>query len=333
MNDQRNSDEPPASPDQPLRPASTVTDGIQRFTFDDLDIRGELAHLDRTWQDVVTAHDYPLPVQQLLGELLTATALLANIIKIDGTLTVQASGDGPLAVLMAECQDRETLRGIARIREDRGPIDGAPPPPGVSMGTELLGRGLLTITIRPAGGEPYQGIVPLSGATIAEAVEGYFAQSEQIPTRIWLSASEGRAAGLLIQALPPELTRRSRSASQREEDFTRLSLLADTVGAAELRDTANELLLTRLFHEERVLVQPPAPVAFRCTCNRDRTREALRAMAREELEEIVATEGRITMDCQFCHEVYAFDGIDLEILFRDDAWGAGPGPEASGPTH
>lgn len=316
---------------------SAASDGIQRFTFEDLDIRGELAHLDATWQAVVAAHDYPPPVELLLGELLTATALLANIIKIDGTLTVQATGDGPLAVLMAECQNRETLRGIARIRDERGKIGSDVPPPGVSMGTELLGRGLMTITIRPEGGEPYQGIVPLSGATLAEAVEGYFAQSEQIPTRLWLSASRsasrGRTAGLLIQALPPELTRAARSAAEREEDFNRLSLLADTVGAAELRETENEVLLTRLFHEERVLVQPPAPVAFSCTCTRDRTREALRAMAREELEEIVATEGRITMDCQFCHEVYAFDGIDLEILFRDDTFVASPDHEASGPTH
>ncbi|HSG89100.1 MAG TPA: Hsp33 family molecular chaperone HslO [Pseudomonadales bacterium] len=314
-------------------PAEAVTadasDSIQRFMFRDLDIRGELAHLDDTWSEVNRAHAYPLPVQRLLGELLTATALLANIIKVKGTLTVQATGDGPLSVLMAECQDRETLRAIARIKGD---VSGPLPPPGTSMGTELLGKGLLTITIRPEDGEPYQGIVPLTGATLAEVMEAYFAQSEQIPTRLWLSAEGDRAAGLLIQALPTELAQAVRSPAQREEDFTRVTLLADTLGAEELRVTANETLLHRLFHEETVVVQAPAPVAFHCSCTRDRTREALRAMPQAELEEIVATEGEITMDCQFCHTVYRFDGIDLTILFRADAFEA-PADAEDPPAH
>lgn len=305
-------------------------DGIQRFTFQDLDIRGELAHLDATWAAVNHAHDYPPAVQRLLGELLTATALLASTIKLNGTLTVQASGDGPLAVLMAECQDRRSLRGIARFRPDgedeaaaRRAVDVPLPPEGVAMGTELLGRGLLTITIRPDGGEPYQGIVPLTGATLAEVVEGYFLQSEQIPTRLWLSAADAGAAGLLIQALPAEFARTRRTPAQREEDFNRVTLLADTVGAGELRETANETLLHRLFHEETVVVQPAEPVAFRCTCTRERTREALRAMPEAELRGIVAEEGCVEMDCQFCHTVYRFDEIDLEVLFRVDAFEAG----------
>lgn len=303
--------------DQPHR------DSIQRFHFDALDIRGELAHLDDTWRQVNAAHRYPEPVQRLLGELLAATALLSNTVKLHGTLTVQASGDGPVRVLMAECRDRETLRAIARVHGD---VDGPAPPPDVSMGTELLGRGVLTITIRPEGREPYQGIVPLTGSTLAEAVEGYFAQSEQIPTRLWLSAEDETAAGLLIQALPEELARSGRSERQRDEDFHRVTLLADTVRAGELRDVDNETLLTRLFHEERVSVQAPDPLAFRCTCSRDRSREALRAMPREELEEILVEEGTIRMDCQFCHEVYEFDAIDVELVHRDE-----PPPE--GPTH
>ena len=288
-------------------------DSIQRFHFEALDIRGELARLDSTWSEVVGAHDYPLPVQRLLGELLTATALLANIIKIDGTLTVQATGDGPVSVLMAECRNRETLRGIARLR---GTVDGPLPPDDVSMGTELLGRGVVTITIRPESGEPYQGIVALTGATLAEALESYFAQSEQIPTRLWLSAAEGVASGLLIQALPPELARLERTPRQRDEDFTRVTMLADTLGAAELRDTDNALLLHRLFHEEQVRLQAPQTLAFRCTCSRERTREAMRTLPREELETILAEDGFVEMDCQFCPAVYRFDAIDLELAMR-----------------
>jgi molecular chaperone Hsp33 len=289
-------------------------DSLQRFHFAGLDIRGEFARLDATWASVVDAHDYPLPVQRLLGELLAATALLANTIRSDATLTVQAAGDGPVSVLMAECRNRETLRGIARLR---GAVDGPLPLDEASMGTELLGKGLVTITIRPDAGEPYQGIVPLTGDTIAEAVEGYFSQSEQIPTRLWLTAAGPHAAGLLVQALPPELTATKRAQRQREEDFTRITLLADTLGAAELRETDNETLLHRLFHEETdVRVQPPAPLAFRCTCSRERTREAMRTLPRDELETILAEDGFVEMDCQFCHEKYRFDAIDLELVMR-----------------
>ena len=312
-------------PDHATEPSG---DGIQRFSFRDLDIRGELAHLDATWTEVCAAHDYPLQVQRLLGELLTATALLANTIKVDGTLTVQATGDGPVPVLMAECRNRSTLRGIARIH---GEMDGALPAEGAPMDTSLIGSGLLTITIRPDGGEPYQGIVPLSGTTVAEAVEGYFEQSEQIPTKLLLSADDGRAAGLLLQAMPPEFRDAERAPGERREDFRRVCILAGTLGGEELRVTGNEALLTRLFHEEQVLVEPPSPVAFRCSCNRDRTREALRAMRRSELEQIVEEEGEIEMDCQFCHTVHRFDGIDLEILFRDDP--VDPGDPPPGATH
>jgi molecular chaperone Hsp33 len=229
---------------------------------------------------------------------------------------------------MAECRNRVTLRGIARIHGD---VDGALPAAGAPMDTGLIGSGLLTITIRPDGGEPYQGIVPLSGTTVAEAVEGYFEQSEQIPTKLLLSADDHRAAGLLLQSMPPEFREAERAPGERREDFRRVCILADTVDGEELRGTANETLLTRLFHEERVLVEPPSPLAFRCTCNRDRTREALRAMSRAELEQIVEEEGEIEMDCQFCHAVYRFDGIDLEILFRDDP--VDPDATPTGPAH
>ena len=301
---------------------ATTRDSIRRFHFPELDIRGEITRLDETWAAVNAAHDYPLPVQRLLGELLAATALLANTIKLDATLTVQASGDGPLAVLMAECRNGETLRGIARLR---GEVDGPLPPDEVAMGTELLGKGLVTITIRPDGGEPYQGIVPLTGATIAEAVEGYFAQSEQIPTRLWISAAGERVAGLLVQALPAELTEKMLSEKQREEDFRRVTLLADTVGAEELRTTDAETLLHRLFHEEQVRLQAADGLAFRCTCSRERTREAMRTLPREELQAILDEDGFVEMDCQFCHEKYQFDAIDLELAYR-----AGPGAEEAG---
>ena len=297
---------------------STATDrpndSLQRFLFEALDIRGVLARLDESWVQVRTAHTYPEAAQQLLGELLTATALLASVVKVRGTLTVQATGDGPLAAVMAECRDRSELRGIARIRDEAAlrATEASTP-----ASTRPLGRGVLTITIRPDGGEPYQGIVPLAGSSLAEALEGYFVQSEQIATRVWLSAGTAGTAGMMIQALPAELAIKNHPEREREEDFNRIALLADTVSDAELHELHGERLLTRLFFEEAVALQQPVDLRFSCNCSRDRTREALRAMPRAELEEIIEEEGAIEMTCQFCHTEYRFDGIDVALVHAE----------------
>ncbi|TVS17051.1 MAG: Hsp33 family molecular chaperone HslO [Gammaproteobacteria bacterium] len=295
-------------------------DRLQRFMFEELDIRGALARLDEAWASVRGAQRYPEPVERLLGELLTATALLASIVKVSGTLTVQATGDGPLAALMAECRDRSNLRGIARIRDAKALRMEARDD---AAGTGILGKGLVTITIRPdigdRVGEAYQGIVPLDGSSIAEALEGYFAQSEQIPTRIWLSTKGERSAGMLIQALPPEMAHHDHGERRREEDFGRITLLADTVSGSELRELPGERLLTRLFFEETVALQRPEGLAFACSCSRERTRDALRAIAEQELEEIIAEEGDIRMECQFCHAEYRFDRVDVAAVHASAA--------------
>ncbi|MCC5886877.1 MAG: Hsp33 family molecular chaperone HslO [Gammaproteobacteria bacterium] len=288
-------------------------DRLQRFMFEQLDIRGALARLDDAWAGVRDAQSYPEPVQRLLGEMLTATALLASIVKVKGTLTVQATGDGPLAAVMAECRDRTRLRGIARIRDEDAFAEG-----DIADGTSALGTGLITITIRPElgdrAGEAYQGIVPMDGSSLAEALEGYFVQSEQIPTRMWLAADSGRAAGMLIQALPPELARFDHAEGQREEDFGRISLLAGTVSASELKDLPGQQLLSRLFFEETLSLQPAESLEFSCSCSHERTREALRAMPLEELQQIIKEDGDIRMTCQFCHAEYRFDGIDVAAV-------------------
>lgn len=304
--------------------SSRSGDPRQRFLFERLDIRGVVVQLQESWAPVRNAHAYPPPVQRLLGELLTATALLASIIKIRGTLTVQASGDGPVSAIMAECRNHTDLRGIARMLD----AEAIPATTDTSLAqsTELLGKGLVTITIRPEGGEPYQGIVPLNGDTLAHALQGYFAQSEQIPTRLWLSSGRDQTGGMLLQTLPPEQARTSRAASEQDEDFNRVTALADTVTDAELQQLPAEQLLARLFFEEQVTLQPADALQFVCSCSLERTREALRAMPEDELREILEQEGQIEMTCQFCHTTYRFDEIDVALVHEQP-------PPTSGPTH
>lgn len=283
------------------------TDSIQRFTFDALPIRGELVHVDTTWRQVIRFKQYPEPVARLLGEMLTAAALLASTIKVDGTLTLQTRGNGPVPLAMAEIGNRRGLRGIARTRPSRAIDDAA----GEFL--SLVGDGHLAMTIRPEKGEAYQGVVALAGDSLADCIETYFHDSEQIATRLWLSAADGSAAGLLLQRLPRE----GEEEEEEDEDWQRLMLLASTVSETELRELTNERLLRRLFVRERVRLHPHAPLEFRCSCSQGRTETALQIMGEREVRRVLAEEGDVKVICQFCGATYRFDSVDVDLLFRD----------------
>jgi molecular chaperone Hsp33 len=292
------------------------SDTSQRFLFDKSAIRGQWSLLETSYQTVLAKHDYPLEVQALLGELMAAAILLAATLKFEGHLTIQARGHGPVNLLNVECTHDHQLRAIAQWQADTTGMDFK----------ALLGAAVLAITITPNKGERYQGIVPLSGASLAECLEFYFAQSEQLQTRIWLCQGNNRAGGLLLQALPYNSSNPVPK-EQQQEDWHRISTLAATLTADELLNLDSETLLTRLFHEEEVTVFPPEPVEFRCTCSRERTAAALVQLGQQELEDILAEQGMVDITCQFCNQQYIFDKVDVAMLFQRN-----PSPD-SGSRH
>jgi molecular chaperone Hsp33 len=285
-------------------------DSGQRFHFEALGIRGEYVRLDQTWAALCALHPYPSAAAALLGEALAAAALLSGTLKYPGTLTLQAAGDGALRAVMAEVRETRALRGIVRFRDDDAAL------PEIAAPLKHLGEGLLTLTLRPPKGEPHQGIVRLGGDHLADAVERYFEQSEQLPTRLWLSTTHG-VQGLLLQALP--------GGDCGSEGFERLAIMANTVKDQELAELDAQTLLKRLFPEDDIRLHPPRPLAFECTCSRERTQETLAAMAPDTLEEILREDGEILMTCQFCQARYRFDPIDFALLNQSSA------PKASGP--
>lgn len=282
----------------------THTDQLIRFLFEGTDIRGEIITLEKSYQQVLQNGNYPLPVQSLLGQMLAAAGLLSATMKFDGIFTLQARGDGDLSLVMADCTRQHLLRGIAKLL------------PGASPDTtnirELLGEGYLAITVDPAKGERYQGIVPLEGENLASCLENYFSQSEQLPTRLWLYADGSRAGGLLIQALPQQL----QTLTQREDFWQHLCVLADTVQADEFLSTDTETLLVRLFHEESVRLFPATEMEFACSCSRTRTGEMLASLGAEELRSLIEEKGIIEVLCEFCHQQYHFDGGQIDALFN-----------------
>ncbi|WP_120994276.1 Hsp33 family molecular chaperone HslO [Stutzerimonas urumqiensis] len=291
-------------------------DFTQRFLFDDTDVRGEWAGLERSYAEVLAKHPYPEPVAALLGELLAAAALLVGTLKFDGLLVLQARSAGAVPLLMVECSSAREVRGIARYHAEQ--IQ-----PGASLG-ELMPEGVLTMTVDPTRGQRYQGIVGLEGATLAECLSGYFATSEQLPTRFWLNADGRRACGMLLQQLPAD---RRREPEAREADWQHLTTLADTLTAEELLSLDTETLLRRLYHQEQVRLFDRQPIEFRCSCSRERSASALTSLGQHDAQLLLDEQGgRITIDCQFCNQRYEFDAADVAQLF------AGGGSDAPGTT-
>ena len=273
-------------------------DRLQRFLFESTRVRGELVSLDETFRAAIARHSYPGPVRALLGEAMAASALLGSTVKVDGSLIFQIHGEGPVRLLVAQCTSDRHLRGLVRWSGDvaAGPL------------AALTGPGRLAITIDPGGDrERYQGIVELSGDTLARSIEGYFAQSEQLDTRLWLASDERHASGMLLQKLPGEET---------DSDlWNRVLHLGATLTPGELLALSTREILRRLFHEEDVRLFRAEPVAFRCGCARATIESVLRAMGRDEAEAILRERGMIEVTCEYCFERYEFDAIDVATIF------------------
>lgn len=277
----------------------SVQDQLHRYLFENAAVRGELVNVSQTWHEVLKNHDYPAPVKRLLGEMLVATSLLTATLKFDGDITVQLQGDGPLTLAVINGNNRQELRGVARIKEE------ATIAPDASL-KEMVGNGYLVITISPEKGERYQGVVGLEGETLAACLEDYFMRSEQLPTRLFIHTNDKGAAGILLQVLPAQDTDK--------EDFNHLATLTETVKTEELIELPATEVLWRLYHQEEATVFDPQPVIFKCTCSRERCGEVLKTLPQHEVDEIIEEDGKIDMHCDYCGTHYTYDAVDIAAI-------------------
>jgi len=284
-------------------------DRLYRFLFEDFPIRGQWVRLEATWQEAQSRRIDPPPVRRLLGEAMAASALLTAGLKFEGRLNLQIETDGPLRLVLAQCDHRLHLRATARYDESLLSDE---------IGFGAHGRLLLALEGRKPH-ERYQGVVPLAGEDLAGALEHYFAQSEQLPARLRFALTEHTVTGLLLQRMPGE--------SADPDAWNRCNHLFDTLGAAELQQWPAETLLRRLFAEENVRLFEPAPVSFRCRCSREGVAAMLRQLGSEELHDILREQGKVSVTCEFCGRDYRFDAVDVGQLLADDA------PPPSSATH
>lgn len=279
----------------------THIDTLHRYLFDNYQVRGELVQLQHSYQQVLASQNYPAPVQRLLGELLTATSLLTATLKFEGHITVQLQGDGPVSLAVINGDNLQQLRGVARWE---GEV------PDSEQLSDIVGKGYLAITITPNEGERYQGIVELGERSLSESLENYFAQSEQLTTRIWLFtdlSKEARCAGMLLQALP----------DGQGEDFNHLEALTHTIKGEELLNLDAHEVLYRLYHQDSVRVFDPQVVSFQCTCSREKCEQALLQIGEAEALDVIQEQGKIEMNCDYCGQQYGFEEADIKTLFNE----------------
>lgn len=291
-----------------------VEDVLHRFMLERAGVRGVLVRLGAAWREVAGRSAYPAALRSVLGQTLAASALLTGNIKLEGALSVELKSTGPLRLLFAECTDQGRLRGLARWSD----------PLPETLDLAALPSAIMAITIGHAErGQRYQGLVDLQHPDLASALENYFSQSEQLPARIVLAADGEHAVGLMLQKMPDE---GGIDAVQDEDAWTRIQHLTATLGQEELLSTAPEQLLYRLYHEESVRLFEPRPLAFGCSCTRERVEAVLRSLGRDEVEAALeAREGEIEVICEFCAQRYTFDRVDAEHLLSAS-------PQASAPT-
>ena len=275
-----------------------------RFIFDDMPVRGLHVRLENVWKHIVGQKNYSAAIRRALGELLAAGALLSGNLKTDGTLIVQVQGQGRLKMLVVEATSDQTVRATARWDETADINDDE------SLTDLLGGNSVFVLTLQPKDAEPWQGVVPLEGGSIAQMLINYTKRSEQLDTQIVLASSDDACGGLLVQRLP-----------ETEPDaasWEHVGTLVQTLTPEELTGLDAQHVLYRLFHETPPRVFDPENIEFACTCSRGKVSDMLLMLGGEEVGGVVAEQGSIQIDCDFCHAKYVFDETDVNALFGAD---------------
>ena len=299
-----------------------MTDTLQKFMFENAGVRGELVELESAWQQMLSHKTYPKAVQTMLGELMAASALLSANLKFNGTMFMQIHGDGPVKLMVVECDADLRLRATAKLAEDAVIEDHET----LKELVHAHGQGRFVITLDPndkmPGQQAYQGIVPLDGDSVATVIENYMLRSEQLDTKLWLAADDKVTRGMLLQKLP-DIGGSGTKAADEEDMWAHAVMLGDTLKHEELLSTDIETLMRRLFWEQTLRVFDPLHPVFHCSCTREKVGDMLKMLGQTEVDSALAEIGRLDINCDFCGKHYGFDQVDCAQLFAAKALAEG----------
>lgn len=273
-------------------------DSLQRFIFENAPVRGEFVHLQESLQTILNQHPYPPAVRKLLSEALCAAALLSAVIKFEGRLSIQFRGKGGMKLLLAQCNNHFQLRGLAKYDADVSYDD--------LLASFNEGEMAIMLDSGPKN-RRYEGVVAWRGNSLAESIEGYFRESEQLPTRIWLVSDQYTAAGFLLQAMPGE---------DRTDDEHHGLMAQTTIDNDELLSLDVESILKKHYGEHDIRLFNSTDISFKCTCSRESGENAIAVIGREEAEEELKDKNTIVVTCDFCNTEYFFDRVDVATIFE-----------------
>lgn len=294
-----------------------LPDQITKFMFEDAPVRGAVVQLEDQWQEMTKFQNYPAPVNKMLGEFTAGALLLSSTIKFDGSLVVQIKGSGPVSMVVVEVKNRTAVRAMAKIREDAAIT-------GETTFQQLVnvdGMGQCAIILDAANrrptDQPYMGVVPLVGDSIAAILENYMEQSEQLPTKICLASTKDVIGGLMVQKMPEDGG--TAKEDMDKDAWPRISQIAGTLKDSELLTLGQDVILRRLFWQEKLQLLGTEAVQFQCGCSKEKTDAMLKSLGKKELEDILKAEGKVEVTCQFCNKTITYTPQDIEALFLEDS--------------
>ena len=307
-----------------------MTDTLKKYLMGDNSARIQAVRLEASWQTGLAHQPYPPCISTLLGELTAAAVLLATNIKFHGSVVLQLQGDGPVSLIVVECTSDLTFRATVNLRDpELVPAEGT-----LQSLLNKYDGGRFTVLLDPGKDSdmaPYQGIVPMDGDTVAEVLEAYMRNSEQLDTRMWLAADDKTASGLLLQRLPhiggvatndgqesSSGSTRGVDAESKAESWNRITQLASTLKNDELLKTDTDTVIRRLFWQETLTEVEVRRLAWHCPCSRSRVGSMLRMLGREEIESLLTERDKVSVSCNFCGKPYEFDAVDCAGLFMDN---------------
>ena len=279
-------------------------DTLQRFMFEHASIRGEMVHVGDVYQTILQQRPYPPMVRRLLGEALVSCLLLVGSIKFEGEVSLQFQGDKRLPLLLVQCDHQLQIRGFANYQTEGEDID--------YNAAFLDGRMALTIN-QYSQTHAYQSVVPIRSLSMGDNLMHYFAQSEQVASRVWLAVNDELAAGMLLQSMPGQDTQ------QREEFWSYAVHMGETISEHELLTLDNPTILHRLYHETELRLYPARRVYFHCRCSDEKMKQVLTVLGEKDVRQLLQEQGHVDVICDFCRKRYAFDAIDVTLLFRGNA--------------